>query len=72
MPTPVLLTKVLYNGTHSGDVIRASDFPQLRREIVEVRHSARGNPAVEVEQLLRDLEELIRTAQEQGNPIVFV
>ena len=67
----MLLTKVLYSGTHSGDAINDSDFPQLQLEIEKICQTV-GPTAVEIKQLLQNLEELIRTAQDEGNPIVFV
>jgi hypothetical protein len=36
-PNPLLITKGLYSGTHSGDVLNASDLPQLQREIQTVK-----------------------------------
>jgi hypothetical protein len=72
IPNPLLITKVLYSGTHSGDVLNASDLPQLQREIQMVKENAGGPAALEIQQFLGDIEELIRAAQEQGNPIVFV
>lgn len=72
VPESIILTKVLYSATHSGDVIDAADFPQLQREIQLIRGKYKENPDVEIQQFLDDIEELIDVAREHGNPIVFV
>jgi hypothetical protein len=72
LPNPVLVTKILYSGSHSGDVIGAAEFPQLQQEIQVVRESSGERIPVEIEQFLLSIEELMRIAQDQGNPIVFV
>jgi hypothetical protein len=72
IPASVILTKVLYSATHSGDVIGAPDLPQLQREIEMVRKEYKGRPAVAIQRFLNDFEELIAAPREQGNPIVFV
>jgi hypothetical protein len=68
----IILGKVLYSGTHSGDMIYGSDFPQLLREIEIVRQRFRDCPSTEVEEFLNNLKDLIVVAQGQCNPIVFV
>jgi len=73
IPKPLLVTKILYNGTHSGDMIHGSDFSQLKKEIQVVRKNLGvGAAAPEIDQFLSDLEDLIGVAEEQDNPIVFV
>ncbi len=72
VPTSVLLSKVLYSGSHSGDFISSSDFPALQREIDVIRHRCGESQVPEIDRFLAKLEELIQTAQEESNPIVFV
>jgi hypothetical protein len=71
IPSSLLITRVLYSGTHSGDIIEAADLPQLQREIQMVRENTESDE-VEVQRFLTDFEDLLRAAEEQLNPIVFV
>ncbi len=67
----LLMTKILYSGTHSGDVISTTQFDSLRREIALVRGLA-GRLSSQLRIFLADMEELIVAAEQHGNPIVFV
>ena len=65
----VLLSKVLYSGSHSGDRIGLEDLGRLESEISLVRES---NRSAALESFLESLSELVEAAKKQGNPIVFV
>jgi hypothetical protein len=67
-----LTNKVLYSATHAGDVINLDQLNRLREEIAAIRERTKGQRSAELEKLLTDFEELIRAAEEQGNPITFV
>ena len=64
--------KILYCATHAGDVINLDQLNRLREEIAAIRDGTMGQRSAELEKLLTDFEELIRAAEEQGNPITFV
>src|ERR1700722_13378666 len=66
----VVLQKVLHLGTHSGDSIPLDAIPALSAELNLIRSSREHSP--EVQRFLTSLEELIRAAKDEGNPIVFV
>jgi len=62
--------KILYSGTHSGDSIPLKDIPELAAELHAIRQSARLSPLLG--EFLNAFEELIKAANDEGNPIVFV
>jgi hypothetical protein len=70
---PVLLSKVLYDGTHCGDFLSRADIENVatEMELVHTMHCANSDE----EGLLRTFEtqmmELIQGARTTGNPIVF-
>jgi len=43
VPSPLLITRVLYSGTHSGDILEVADLPQLQREIRMVRENTESD-----------------------------
>jgi hypothetical protein len=44
---PMILEKVLYNGTHCGDFIAVADLPRLRSEVVALREIHCAEPGTE-------------------------
>ena len=68
----VLIGKVLYSGTHSGDIISKADLGSLRHEIALVRGIRGHRMSSELDSFLADMEELVSASERHGNPIVFV
>lgn len=68
--TSVILSKVLYDGTHSGDIIYEEDIELLAREIhfLKIQNIQKSDELLE---FISDMEALVAAAREQGNPIVF-
>jgi hypothetical protein len=67
----VLLSKVLYEGGHAGDVVATEEVAALKREIALLK----GRPSTlsaDLAALLNELEELAAAADENHNPIAFV
>jgi hypothetical protein len=64
----LLLERVVYSGTHSGDWIAASDAPQL---VIEARslQSLTNDPVIV--QFTNDAIELAEASIATDNPIVF-
>jgi hypothetical protein len=64
----VLTRKVLHSGSHSGDVVAATEFPKLRREldVLKERKDVRLNSFLEA------MESLLAAGEAEQNPIVFV
>jgi hypothetical protein len=64
----ILLTKVLRDGSHCGDVIGSADIERLSQELQQI--------AGHEDELVRDLRcklgKLIEASRQQANPIVFV
>ena len=67
----VLLSNVLYEGGHAGDVVAADKIGVLKQEIALLRKRA-STVSPELALLLNDLEELAAAAEENHNPIAFV
>ena len=67
---PLLLEKVLYNGTHTGDWIPTADSEALLREVQVVLQSSdilsEGEKA-----FFNSMERLCQASLATGNPIVF-
>jgi hypothetical protein len=68
----LLIRKVLYSGTHSGDVISKEDLDSLKHEIGLVRGIAGEQVSSELKIFMADMEELAAASERHGNPIVFV
>jgi hypothetical protein len=68
---PIIRNRVLGNGAHCGDSIRASQLDLLEQEINVLAASTQGSRSVEMDKFLFDMRELVRTARAEGNPIYF-
>ena len=64
----VVLERVIYSGSHSGDVLEISYLAQLRAELDILRR----NDAGIIQRFVSDMDELVAAAEREGNPIVFV
>jgi hypothetical protein len=67
----LLLNKVLYDGTHSGDTIELRQLDLLKQDLSLLKKRATP-PSPELSQFISDMEELITVAKQNDNPIVFV
>ena len=65
---PLLLERVVYSGTHSGDWVAASDVPQL---LTETRKLQGSTSDALILQFTNDVVELAQASIATGNPIVF-
>lgn len=68
----LLIAKVLYSGTHSGDIISKDALGPLKQEIALVRGIAGCQSSPELRGFLADMEELVAASERHGNPIVFI
>jgi hypothetical protein len=66
----VIVQKVLYSGTHSGDAIPLESLPALSAELDSIIKAGKHSP--EFARLINCLQNLIHAANAEGNPIVFV
>lgn len=64
-----IVRRVLFSGSHSGDLIAVGELHTLSTEIRAIRAS--GTPSEELTEFLSSLEDLVRCAHTEGNPIVF-
>lgn len=64
----IVLSRVLYSGTHSGDTLKVELIPTLERELPRLQSAT---SSLEMLEFIRNLEELARVAKVEGNPIVF-
>ena len=67
---PVLLNKVLYNGTHTGDWIPIKYSPALLKEVNTVLHSSDILSDSEKE-FFNNMKLLCEASIQTGNPIMF-
>ena len=70
---PILLTKVLYSGTHAGDYLTLNDIADLKAELeglVTFVCSQQSNQEY-VDWLRRQMTELVEAATRVGKPISF-
>lgn len=64
----LIVDRILYSGSHSGDSIPVGELPQLRKEI-DVLKSRCGDP---LKAFIEAIELLLEAAEVEGGPIVFV
>jgi hypothetical protein len=67
----VLLSKVLCDGAHAGDLLSLERVGALKREISNLRNG-HSPLSPEVASLLNSLDALVEAAEANHNPIVFV
>jgi hypothetical protein len=65
---PILCTRVVYSGTHAGDLIAAEHAPQLVDEARKLRGTTEDPLII---QFMNDLIELADASMATRNPIVF-
>lgn len=68
----VLSERVLYEVSHSGDVIERRELDLLEIELRRAQESLGQRASKRALQFLADMKMLVKTAREQRNPIVFV
>jgi hypothetical protein len=70
---PVLLTKVVHDGVHSGDCLSLDDVEHLRPEIDRLRGIHRHDQSAEdlIRGFERQMSDLIEAAQQVPKPICF-
>jgi len=68
----LLISRVLYSGTHSGDMILVDDLFSLKQEFALIRGLAENCISPQLENFLADMEELIAASERNSNPIVFI
>jgi|SRR5579872_314387 len=67
MADSLVLCRILYSGSHCGDMIEPNQFPQLRREIEKLK----SQKSTSLRDFVDDLEALLSVAEDESNPIVF-
>lgn len=70
---PILCTKVIYSGVHSGDHLNVEEVLQLDGEINRLRkvESVTGEERAHFDDFLTKLEELVRASLSVKKPISF-
>jgi hypothetical protein len=72
LASSIILTKILYSGSHSGDAIPYVQIEPLKKEIEFIRRAGAQDRSPELDQFLLQMDELIAAAESEGNPIAFV
>src|SRR6185295_6292368 len=67
-PKSILMSKVLYSASHSGDVIGTGEVPGVRRELSVLMSMADAR----LDAFRSSMNELLDAAEAEQNPIVFV
>ena len=67
---PILLKKVLYDGTHTGDWIPIKESPALLKEVDTVLHSS-DILAESEKEFFNNMKQLCEASIATGNPIMF-
>ena len=65
----LLLTKVLYSGTHSGDRLTTAEARRAKQELDEVRANLSGDP--EVQTFVDSFGRLLDLALKYNRPVTF-
>ncbi len=68
----ILSERVLYDLSHSGDVVEVKDLERLETELQSVRERLDRRASKLVTHFLDDMARLVGAAREQKKPIVFV
>lgn len=67
---PILLEKVLYDGTHTGDWIPVKLSPKLLKEVNTVLHSS-DILAESEKEFFDNMKQLCEASNATGNPVMF-
>jgi hypothetical protein len=67
----VVMSKVIYSGTHTGDFLPMNALPDLEWELSVIDEYLEERSSPLVAQFVGDMRELMSAAQLEGNPIVF-
>jgi hypothetical protein len=68
----LLLSNVLHDGTHGGDIIPLENRELLKTEISLVKEVGGPKMSSELREFLTDMGELIAASEHHGNPTVFI
>lgn len=68
----VLTDRVLYDLSHSGDLIATADLDRLESEVKAVRERVGSRGSKLLTKFLADMCSLVTASRRQNNPIVFV
>jgi hypothetical protein len=66
---PIILKRVIYNGSHTGDEIPIRDVPKLKSELLSLAKFNLDDAYVKT--FVRDMNELCAASLFTGNAIVF-
>ena len=58
------------SGAHSGEAIPLEELDELSAELNRISETGRSSPMMQ--EFVSALQQLIRAAKDEGNPIVFV
>jgi len=67
----IVLSDILYSGTHGGDAIPLAELSQLESELALLRKHAHETASELLQEFCDSFERLIAAARAERNPIVF-
>ena len=63
----LVVSKMLYDGTHSGDSLAVTELGQLSTELLALE----GAPEQEMQSFAREMLEIVRAARQHERPVCF-
>lgn len=67
----IIIEKILYSGTHSGDKLDISELDDLKKEIIYLKRILNSKDS-SLEDFTENMLNLIKVAKKEENPIVFL
>ena len=67
----VVMSKIVYSGTHAGDFLPLDLIAKLESEFIVIDKYLEKHDSMLVSQFVTDMRELVLAARREGNPIVF-
>jgi hypothetical protein len=67
----IVISKVVYSGTHADDFLPVEILPALESELAALDEYLKMRTSPLVSEFVTDMRELISAAKHEGNPIVF-
>jgi hypothetical protein len=64
----LLLTRVVYDGTHTGDSLASAELPEL---LAEISVAEQQRPSPHTLEFLRKLRQIAQVAQQHRRPLMF-
>jgi len=68
---PILMEKVVYDGTHAGDYLPLLEMDAMERELEWLKEVSQANRSDLLDGFINEMSELVAAARAERNPIYF-